>query len=78
VKPSSENNSGNINNETASAESAIPSDSTREIHSPEDYKNPELKGKTWCSYMERGFRASRTITDTQSGVNTEDSGHPEK
>ena len=53
AKPASENYSDNIQNETISIESEKPSDSSREIYSPEDYKDPDLKKKTWCSYMRR-------------------------
>lgn len=41
------------------------SESALKIHSPEEYNNP---AKTWCSYMERGFRVSRNITGLQIGT----------
>lgn len=38
----------------------------------ENYSDPEKEAKTWCSYMERGFRASRILagTDTATRINS--------
>ena len=40
-------------------------------NSQEEYNIPEREVKTWCSFMERGFRASRIMQDKQSGTHTE-------
>lgn len=42
-------------------------------NSPDEYSIPEREVKTWCSFMERGFRDSRTMPDIQSGTHTETS-----
>ncbi len=68
---SSENYSDyNINKNESVSPAAIEA-GTGKNYSPEEYNNPELKNKTWCSFMERGFRASRNVTDKQSGNHTE-------
>lgn len=41
---------------------------------PGDFIHPDRENKTWCSYMENGFRESRIIIDAQSGANADDSG----
>jgi len=66
-----------INNYNRSDNKNSPSDpiktieKTPGIYSPDEYKIPEREVKTWCSFMERGFRASRNMTDKQSGTHTE-------
>lgn len=70
-KPASEDYSDQFKNEDTSIIPEKPLDNTREILSPEKYYIPERENKTWCSFMERGFRASRNITDKQSGTKTE-------
>ncbi len=69
MKPSSEN---------THPESAEPKNDSGESYSPEEYKDPDLKKKTWCSYMEKGFSSSRTITGAVSGTNADDSELPDK
>lgn len=44
---------------------------TVEILSPEGYNIPEREVKTWCSFMESGFRASRNMMNKQPGTHTE-------
>ena len=74
MKKSSDNYSDNISNGDNPIESAKPLDSFSEINSPEEYKDPDRNRKTWCSYMEKGFRASRTLTAEETVTNTEHSG----
>ena len=67
-KPSFENSSDHFRDENTSVEPAKLSDNSLKIYSPEEYHKPGKENKTWCSYMEKGFRASRTITDTNTGT----------
>ncbi|HPS87843.1 MAG TPA: hypothetical protein PLY36_13920 [Spirochaetota bacterium] len=60
-----------VRNENASVDLKKPLVNNPEINSSEEYKDPELKNKTWCSYMEREFRASRNMMEKQSGTHTE-------
>jgi len=74
-KPSFENSSDHFRNENTSVEPVKHSDNTPEIYSPEEYHKTEKRNKTWCSYMERGFRASRITTGTPAGTNVSVSAH---
>lgn len=60
-KASFENFSDNSGNENTSDDPIKTLENRLETYSSEEYSDPELKNKTWCSYMERGFRASRNI-----------------
>ena len=62
MKPSPENYSGKIQNEETPDEPLRSSGSSGKIFFPEEYIDTDSKNKTWCSYMERGFRASRNMT----------------
>jgi len=64
-----------LRNENASVDLTKPLVITPEINSPGEYNDPELKNKTWCSYMEKGFRVSRIIMDTQTGTHIDAPAH---
>jgi len=65
-KPSFDINSDQFRNENTLPDITTPEDITPEIQSPEEYNKSIRETKTWCSYMERGFRTSRVITGAQS------------
>ena len=52
-----------------------PLDNSLEIYSSDDYSDPELEIKTWCSYMERGFHVSRILMGTQTGTHIDAPAH---
>lgn len=52
-----------------------PLDDSLEIYSSEGYSDPELEIKTWCSYMEKGFRVSRIMMGTQTGTHIDAPAH---
>lgn len=58
-------------NKNESVDPAAIEAGTVEILSPEGYNIPEREVKTWCSFMERGFRASRNMMNKQPGTHTE-------
>jgi hypothetical protein len=68
------NNCGNFNKGNALDGLTGSTEKNRGVYPPEDYKNSEKRNKTWCSYMERGFRASQDMTDHQKGDRSGDSG----
>ncbi len=66
-KPSFDIHSDQFRNADNPLDNPTPSDSTLKIQYPEEYNKPLRETKTWCSYMERGFRASRVIAGAPSG-----------
>ncbi len=52
-----------------------PLDNTLETYSSQEYSDPELEVKTWCSYMERGFRVSRIKMGSQTGTHIDAPAH---
>lgn len=75
-KPSFNNFSDLLNNGTNQVIDLTKSlDDTLEIYSSDDYSDPELEVKTWCSYMERGFRVSRIMMGTQTGTHIDAPSH---
>ena len=66
VESLSENYFGELKNENNSIiDLTALIENTGEISSPDEYINP---AKTWCSYMEREFRATRIMTGTKTGT----------
>jgi hypothetical protein len=65
------NNYNRSDNKNPPSDPIKTSEKTPGIYSPDEYKIPEQEKKTWCSYMERGFRASINVTDKQPGTHTE-------
>lgn len=71
-----ENYSQHAGNEDTSADSVKSPDNIPDIYTPEEYIVPEGETKTWCSYMEREFRASRILTGKETGSRADASERP--
>lgn len=68
---SSENYSGYNGNKNESVDPAAIEARTVEVLSPEGSNIPEREVKTWCSFMENGFRASRNMINKQPDTHIE-------
>ena len=65
------NNYNRSDNKNYPSDPIEPLENNSDIYSPDTFNIPGQEKKTWCSFMERGFRASRNMMDKQPGIHNE-------
>ena len=71
IKPSPENCSDHLKDNVVSHDSCETTDNTGIISRRVEQNKSPKEAKTWCSYMERGFSASRGDMAAEGGKETD-------